>query len=221
MHAYTRTLARPPAAGPNSPLPWVEQCLDALVDKEKAAAAAATAETKSKRGNAGADHAAEDDDEDEDDPDSDDAAAAADEDGKREKRQKKKKEKNGQSAEKRALIQRRVLTGLNFYGLDFNERRGTSDFVMGWTYKDLMRAHKNPKHHWQPVMAEHFFKYTVPRKSISSPGQDGEETETEEHTVFFPTTASIGTRVELASRRQTGLSIWECGQGLDEFFDAL
>lgn len=103
---------------------------------------------------------------------------------------------------------RRVLLGLNFYGLDFLERgEGQAPdgrHVLGHEYISLLEQHK-PELFWLEELGEHAFGY----------GKDGAQ-----HMVFYPTKRSVGMRVKLAKELGCGgVAIWELGQGLDHFFD--
>lgn len=102
---------------------------------------------------------------------------------------------------------RKVLLGLNFYGLDFlmrNEDQASDDrHVLGSEYISLLQKH-NPKLVWIEDVGEHAFRY-------SSRDQN--------RVVFYPTRQSVALRVETAERLGCGgVAIWELGQGLDHFF---
>lgn len=105
---------------------------------------------------------------------------------------------------------RKVLMGLNFYGVDFVRRRAKAGgqladtHVVGEQLIDLLKRFR-PDLVWVPEAAEHAFLYG-----------SGDE----QHIVFFPTRRSIAERLALAEEVGCGgAAIWELGQGLNHFFD--
>jgi chitinase domain-containing protein 1 len=111
--------------------------------------------------------------------------------------------KSGEAARERRLA-RKVLLGLNFYGNDYVLPAGGGPIV-GAQFLDLLRT-RRPKLVWERELGEHSFTYSRGAES---------------HRVFYPTLASIRARIDLARHYGVGLSIWEIGQGLPYFFDAL
>lgn len=105
---------------------------------------------------------------------------------------------------------RKVLIGLNFYGLDFMERsqgQAPNDrHIVGHEYISLLREHR-PAIVWLDDVGEHAFTYY---------------TDNRQHVVFYPTRQSIAQRVSLVNELGCGgVAIWELGQGLKYFFDEL
>lgn len=104
---------------------------------------------------------------------------------------------------------RKVLVGINFYGVDFAQRgsgeEGAADrHVVGHDYVSLLKEHK-PEIVWLDEVGEHAFGYGRGK---------------EQHVVFYPSRKSIAERVALAESWQCGgIAIWELGQGLNHFFD--
>uniref|UniRef100_A0A2P2I3M3 Chitinase domain-containing protein 1 n=1 Tax=Hirondellea gigas TaxID=1518452 RepID=A0A2P2I3M3_9CRUS len=94
----------------------------------------------------------------------------------------------------------KILLGLNLYGIDHSSTGG--GHVLGQQYVEILRKHK-PKIQYDDISAEHFFEYT----------SDGRRT------VFYPSLYSLQQRVLLAKNLNTGISLWEIGQGLDYFYD--
>lgn len=118
-----------------------------------------------------------------------------------------------------AGLGRKVLLGLNFYGVDFASRSGTEKgkrvaqgedrHVVGSQVLEILQKH-NPKvvMYREMDVAEHIFEYT-----------DSEEGE---RLVFYPTKASVSARVFVAEQEGCGgVAIWELGQGPKHLLNAL
>lgn len=98
--------------------------------------------------------------------------------------------------------------GINFYGFDYPEqlsRNHPPKAILGSDFLALLKTH-NPDLDWHEDYGEHYFKYK---------GSDST------HTVWYPTPASMQRRLKMCSDYDTGISIWELGQGLERFFELL
>lgn len=104
---------------------------------------------------------------------------------------------------------RKVLIGVNFYGVDFVQQKSgkggaVDQHVVGHEYISLLKEYK-PEIVWLDEIGEHAFGYSRGK---------------EQHVVFYPSRRSIGQRVALAESLECGgIAIWELGQGLNYFFD--
>ncbi|GKU96685.1 hypothetical protein SLEP1_g9896 [Rubroshorea leprosula] len=104
-------------------------------------------------------------------------------------------------------LARKIFLGINFYGNDFTLSGGSGGGpIIGRDYISLLEKHK-PAFQWEKNSGEHFFLYSDDNHI--------------NHAVFYPTSMSIHLRLEEARSWGTGISIWEIGQGLDNFFDLL
>ncbi|CAG9839522.1 unnamed protein product [Diabrotica balteata] len=98
---------------------------------------------------------------------------------------------------------KKILTGLNFYGNDYTVKGG--DTIVAHQYISRLEMYDS-RLQYDEQSAEHFFEYE----------KDGKR-----HIVFYPTLYSINKRLEMCRLYNTGVSIWELGQGLDYFYDLL
>ncbi|KAF2351959.1 Glycoside hydrolase family 18 catalytic domain [Trinorchestia longiramus] len=98
---------------------------------------------------------------------------------------------------------RKILLGLNLYGLDHSVTGG--NHVLGSQVIQILSDHK-PKIKYDDHSVEHFFEY---------------KTQSGRRTVFYPSLHSVQQRMELATELGTGVSLWEIGQGLDYFYDLM
>ncbi|KAK6920021.1 Glycoside hydrolase family 18, catalytic domain [Dillenia turbinata] len=78
--------------------------------------------------------------------------------------------------------------------------------IIGRDYLSLLAKHR-PALQWEKRSGEHYFFYL--------------DDENIKHAVFYPSLMSISMRLEEAKSWGAGISIWEIGQGLDNFFDLL
>ena len=99
-----------------------------------------------------------------------------------------------------ADVRRKLLLGINFYGYDNLEP------VVGHALLSLLRDH-SPTISWDAASEEHAFTYK---------DADGNA-----HFVHYPSMLSLHRRLQLAEELGVGLSIWEIGQGLEQFFGLL
>lgn len=106
-------------------------------------------------------------------------------------------------------LRRKLLVGLNFYGLDFLQRDNDGipsedRHIVGHEFIGILKQHR-PELVWIDQVGEHAFLYQKDKK---------------DHVVFFPSGPSIALRVALSQDIGCGgVAIWELGQGLVSFFD--
>ncbi|GLH04504.1 Chitinase domain-containing protein 1 [Gryllus bimaculatus] len=98
-------------------------------------------------------------------------------------------------------MRNKILTGFNLYGNDYTPNGGGP--IIGHQYISLLKKVKGKLKH-DSISEEHMFEVKDDKGR---------------HTVFYPTLYSIQKRIELCEQLETGISLWELGQGLDYFYD--
>jgi chitinase domain-containing protein 1 len=101
-------------------------------------------------------------------------------------------------------LRSKILMGMPMYGYDY-EKGKPSEAILGNTFIKYLEQEK-PKLRWDKDAHEHWF--TFQRGGIK-------------HTVYYPTLRNIMDRVKIANELGVGISIWEIGQGLPYFYEAL
>ncbi|CAL8470895.1 g10437 [Coccomyxa elongata] len=99
----------------------------------------------------------------------------------------------------------KVWLGINFYGRDFADKVREGEVVLGHDHTRITQQHQTSKD-WDEVSREHLTTYQ----------KDGTI-----HRMYYPTLEVIQARVTLAREHNFGISIWELGQGLDDFTTVL
>eukprot|EP00127_Corallochytrium_limacisporum_P003774 Clim_evm106s152 gene=Clim_evmTU106s152 len=105
-----------------------------------------------------------------------------------------------------------VMVGLNFYGWNYwpdEGGKGQGKPILAPEYLSLLEKYPETEIKWDQISAEHAFQY----RDVD----DGDRL----HFVYFPTVESVRFRVELANRFGVGIAIWELGQGLRSFMEAI
>lgn len=121
----------------------------------------------------------------------------------------------------------KVFVGLNFYGYRY-DRVGSATLkkdekpqyelkaIVGRDYVKFLREHHSSAMIvYDPRVNEHI---TVIQSRPAKPQSNPPLPET---IIFYPSLKSIYDRLELATKFNFGVSIWDGGQGLDYFFDLL
>ncbi|EIE20263.1 glycoside hydrolase [Coccomyxa subellipsoidea C-169] len=98
----------------------------------------------------------------------------------------------------------KVWLGVNFYGRDFTRQAPEGNVVLGHDYTRILKQHQ-PHLHWHEEYREHVATYQ----------KDGRQ-----HQMYYPSVEALQARVTLAREHIFGISIWELGQGLDDFMTA-
>ncbi|KAI9137611.1 glycoside hydrolase superfamily [Paraphysoderma sedebokerense] len=117
-----------------------------------------------------------------------------------------------QAAKSKSNYRSKILTGFNFYGWDYSFAPSSSaaasvDALTAPQYLELKAKYPTGKERWDKENEETMYSYV-----------DGKGMK---HTAWVPTVKSIKSRVKLVKQTKTGISIWELGQGVNEFFEAL
>ncbi|CAF2887258.1 unnamed protein product [Rotaria sp. Silwood2] len=118
----------------------------------------------------------------------------------------------------------KVFLGLNFYGyrydrVDASAKKDQQQYgmkpIVGRDYIEFLRkSHPKPMIIYDPRTHEHATViHGRPTKQQQNP--------LPETIIFYPSLKSIYKRLELATKLNVGIAIWDGGQGLDYFYDLL
>lgn len=121
----------------------------------------------------------------------------------------------------------KVFVGLNFYGYRY-DRVGSSTpkkddkpqyglkSIVAKDYVQFLREHHSTAMIVYDSRVNEHITVIQPRPSKAQSTPPLPDT-----IIFYPSLKSISERLELATKLNFGVSIWDAGQGLDYFFDLL
>jgi len=102
---------------------------------------------------------------------------------------------------KKREISKKLLVGLNFYGRTYPVAQNTDNAITANSYKD--------------ILSENTGKVTI--KWLKNFKEHATVLPNNNKILMYPSVKSINTRLQLTSKYNCGISIWEIGQGFDEF----
>lgn len=100
----------------------------------------------------------------------------------------------------------KILLGLPFYGYKISKSKGLEAYTAS-NYVEFLKDNKDIISQWDEVSKEHRLVANYGKDNISI--------------LWYPSLLSLLYRLQLAEEMGTGISIWELGQGLDQFLDVL
>jgi chitinase domain-containing protein 1 len=119
----------------------------------------------------------------------------------------------------------KVFLGLNFYGYRYDRADSSSKKeqqqygmkpIVGRDYIDFLKKHYSTSMIvYDARIHEHI---TVLQ---TRPTKQQQQQQFPQTIIFYPTLKSIYERLELATKLNVGIAIWDGGQGLDYFYDLL
>lgn len=98
----------------------------------------------------------------------------------------------------------KALLGLNFYGWEYSAAQ-PPEAILGDHFRRLLQL-ETADLQWDAAAGEHVLTYRHQGAT---------------HRVYYPSLKSMQERLQAAAASETGISIWELGQGLEYFFDLL
>ena len=110
-------------------------------------------------------------------------------------------QKNVEEIDPSAEDRDKILTGFNFYGRYYPANQGDNAIVSGNYIEKLENVDGKIQLKWIKEYAE--YATLMPNDQV----------------LMFPSTKSISKRIELVKKLGTGMSIWEIGQGMDNFLE--